>query len=271
MASAVLKSSSGSGSAFSIVALRAVLIASVLVGGTQISLAANQPAYLYTANVHSQDISAFMINADGTLTAVPGSPFVAGSGPQVGENGPDGVAVDPSERFLYVAHVGLGVFAFAINASNGALVGVPGSPFPDPRSAHGIVVDPSGKHVYIGDWSSGTVSGFTMDQQTGALTAIPGSPFPTGPFPQFNLAFLNDHLLYVPNSNQGGAGSVSGFLVDPQTGVLTNVPRSPFSAGSGPDWVVLHPSGKFIYVMGGFSSTYVYGFAADGNTGSLTP
>jgi 6-phosphogluconolactonase (cycloisomerase 2 family) len=271
MMSWVRKSNSGSRNAFSALALRAVLITSYWVISTEASLAATQPAYLYTANVHSQDISAFLINADGTLTAVPGSPFVAGSGTQFGENGPDGVAVDPSQRFLYVAHAGGNIFAFAINASNGALVGVPGSPFPDPRSPHGIVVDPSGKYVYVGDWSSGAVSAFTMDQQTGALAAIPGSPFPTGPFPQFNLAFLNEHLLYVPNSNQGGAGSVSGFSVDPQTGVLTDVPGSPFSAGSAPDWVAIHPSRKFIYVMDGFSSPYIYGFAADENTGSLMP
>jgi hypothetical protein len=67
-------------------------------------------------------LSAFSIGADGALSAVPGSPFSAGTGPY-------GVVVTPDSRDLYVANAGSNnVSAFSIGAE-GALSAVSGSPF----------------------------------------------------------------------------------------------------------------------------------------------
>lgn len=58
----------------------------------------------------------------GALTALPGSPFAAG-------DGPDGLMVDPSSRFLYAGNASpSNVSAFSIGA-DGSLTAVPGSPF----------------------------------------------------------------------------------------------------------------------------------------------
>jgi len=55
--------------------------------------------FLFTANRGSSNVSGFSINADGTLTAMSGSPFSSGSTPV-------DVTVDPSGSFVYTANFG---------------------------------------------------------------------------------------------------------------------------------------------------------------------
>jgi len=54
----------------------------------------------------------------------------------------------------------------------------------------------------------------------------------------------NHHIFATtPASNQ-----IAVYREDPNSGVLTQVSGSPFAAGDGPTSLVLHPSGKFLYV-----------------------
>ena len=80
--------------------------------------------FAYVANVDSNDISAYAINASsGALTQVQGSPFEAGTEPS-------GVAIDPTGKFAYVPNsYDNDVSAYVINASSGALTQLKGSPF----------------------------------------------------------------------------------------------------------------------------------------------
>ena len=123
-------------------------------------------------------MSAYAIDATtGALTAVPGSPFVAGTEPFA-------IAVDPKGKFVYVVNYRYGnVSAFAIDATSGALTQVTGSPFASDSYADGVAVDPKGKFVYVsngGPNSSGTVSAYKINATTGALKQIAGSPFFAG-------------------------------------------------------------------------------------------
>ena len=68
--------------------------------------------FLFAANTGSSNLSGFIINADGTLTAMSGSPFSVGSSPA-------DVTVDPSGAFVYVANFGgNSLSVFSINSSN---------------------------------------------------------------------------------------------------------------------------------------------------------
>ena len=78
------------------------------------------------ANDNDNTVSAYSIDSNGALKAVPGSPFATGITPT-------SVAVDPTSKFAYVANEGTfgvpsNVSAYSIG-SNGALTPVPGSPF----------------------------------------------------------------------------------------------------------------------------------------------
>jgi DNA-binding beta-propeller fold protein YncE len=78
--------------------------------------------FVYVANNGSNNVYGYMINGtSGALTAVFGSPFPAGSGPQA-------ITVDPTGQFAYVANL-FSSSVSAYNINGGSLSSVPGSPF----------------------------------------------------------------------------------------------------------------------------------------------
>jgi lactonase family protein with 7-bladed beta-propeller len=96
-------------------------------------------SFAYETNFASSNVSAYAIDPlAGTLTAVPGSPFSAGSGAIA-------VAIDPSGRFAYVANwFGDNVSAYAINSTDGSLTSITGSPFSAGLQPFALTVDPAG-------------------------------------------------------------------------------------------------------------------------------
>lgn len=145
--------------------------------------------FLYASNSQSSNISAFRIHQNGTLIAVPGSPFATG----ILEDcfSADGVpcegiplAASPDERYLFAAHPGQSkkfpgsseLYAYRI-AENGALVPVPGSPF----NAGGqrpfyLKVTPDGRFLAV-ILDLNVISMFRIGVG-GSLSPVPGSPFP---------------------------------------------------------------------------------------------
>jgi 6-phosphogluconolactonase len=84
-----------------------------------------RPRFAYVANLNSDTVSAFAIDAaTGALTPAPGSPFAAGVGPIA-------VTVDPTGRFAYVANAGSNdISGYTIDPASGGLSPIAGSPFP---------------------------------------------------------------------------------------------------------------------------------------------
>jgi len=94
--------------------------------------------FAYVTNESGNNVSAYSIGANGALTPVPGSPFLAGSLPV-------SVALDPTGKFAYLANEnGNNVSAYSIGA-NGALTPIPGSPFLAGSFPASVAVDPTGK------------------------------------------------------------------------------------------------------------------------------
>jgi hypothetical protein len=71
---------------------------------------------------------------------------------------------------------------------------------------------------------------------------------------------------YVANSN---GNNVSGYTINPTTGVLTPIAGSPFAAGFDPESVAVDPSGKFAYVANNDDNN-VSGYTINPTTGVLT-
>jgi 6-phosphogluconolactonase (cycloisomerase 2 family) len=63
---------------------------------------------------------------------------------------------------------------------------------------------------------------------------------------------------------------VSGFTIDAGTGILTEVPHSPFDAKPAPYSVAVDPAGRFVYV-GNDDDNHISAFAIDQATGAPTP
>lgn len=125
--------------------------------------------FLYVTDPVADTVSVYTYGANG----VPA--FSAKYG--VGMN-PQGVVVDPTGSFLYVANSGDGtVSAFTINAVNGLLTAVSGSPFtasglasPDSPTAVSVAMEPSGEYLYFASGDNHDIWAFSIAPATGALT-----------------------------------------------------------------------------------------------------
>jgi 6-phosphogluconolactonase len=225
--------------------------------------------FLYVANhgsdsAPSSDISAYTINAaSGALNAIQGSPFPTPSGPE-------GTAVDPTGKFLYVAGPSSsGVAVYSINAGSGALTSIPGSPFPAGPVPTAVAVHPTGKFVYV---LSVDLYVYSAATGSGALTAIQGSPFHTEGVTEALAIDPGGKYVFVGNSFPS---SVSVYSVNPDSGALTKVQGSPFQSGQGLSGLAVDPAGKFLYTVNSFPVFALYPFgvsayAINATTGALT-
>ena len=112
-------------------------------------------------------------NATGALTAA-GVPTPTGSGP-------DAVAVDPTDSYLYVANLASNsVSAYAIDSPPACLTELSNSPFAVGAEPTSLKIDPNGNFLYVTNFNDGNVTVLAIDPATGSLSAISGSPFGAG-------------------------------------------------------------------------------------------
>lgn len=158
--------------------------------------------------------------------------------------GAEGLAVDPSGRFAFVANLMSNatdlatISMYTINSSTGVL-----TPTAPPTVATGlspiaVTVDPSGRFAYVSNQDDGTISMYTINTSTGVLTPTTpatvsggGGPFAVtvGPYGKFAYA-------PVPYGN-----FVLQFTIDSVTGVLLPNTPSEVPAGNNPAWVAVDP------------------------------
>jgi len=185
--------------------------------------------YLYVA---ASQISIYNIDpTTGALAQIPDSPIEVGVAPT-------SIAVHPAGRFLYVANAAIDsafnpfcfVRAYAIDVSSGALSLVPGT---GGRVAAGdspsdMVLDPSGRFVYVSNIDSNNVSAYTINSTNGGLIEVPGSPFAGGGFgvraigvdPTGKFVYLGG----VTGSKLGDLnGWVQAYTIEALSGALTPI------------------------------------------------
>jgi 6-phosphogluconolactonase len=183
---------------------------------------------------------------------------------------PFALTAQNNNQYAYVAIADSGqVFGYRLNATNGNLTPLEGSPFTNSNLDGGssIAADPAGRFLYATSQyapNNKNVIGFRIDRPTGRLTPIPGSPFGAGAVASAIAIDPSGRFAYVSNF-QGN--SVSAFKIDQSTGGL--LPIASYAAGSTPVAVTVDPLGKFVYVANGFSND-VSGYAINQATGALT-
>jgi DNA-binding beta-propeller fold protein YncE len=217
-----------------------------------------------------ESITPFSVNSDGSLVPSPVVP--------VGDR-PEGTAVTPDARFLYVAtSQTAGVRGYSI-ASGGALTEVAGSPFASGGlTTTGVAVTPSGNRLLVTNRGSGagSVAVYDINQATGTLTSVAGSPFA--------VAELEDPsgIAIAPNGGRAFVAGDAGATFDPvvavldinqTTGALSQVAGSPFLSGGKNSFpAVISPDGERLFignVQGGSPTISVLDVSPA--TGALTP
>lgn len=136
--------------------------------------------------------SVWVLNLDphsGSLSPVAGSPFMVGFPNR--PNDPGAVALDPGGQFAYVittigspsgVDTAGGVWGFKVDSGDGSLRPIAATPYRTGDSPSNVIIDPSGKFVYIANRENDSVSAYKIDA-SGALTPVSGSPFTVMPEP----------------------------------------------------------------------------------------
>jgi 6-phosphogluconolactonase len=144
---------------------------------------------------------------------------------------PSGVAIDPCNRFAYVANgISNSVSAYTIcsianlnsqppcpSPPDFSLHEITGSPYPSGDAPGPMAVNPYGGFLYVVDTGSNQISGYEISASKGTLTSFGGAPVVTGSGPN-SIAIRNDDTwLFVANLN---AGTVSQYAITPSDGLL---------------------------------------------------
>lgn len=235
--------------------------------------------FLYAVDAGSDDVAAFSVATDGTLTFI-------GDYPTDGTS-PGSIAIDPTGTYLYVLNTGTlpstasgdsgGITGFTIGTS-GALTPIQGSAQPlsatsyvDPSE---VAFSPDGSYLVVTEKLAGSVPG-TIDiyPVSAGVAGAPVSTASTGAIP-FGFQFtpsgtlVVSNVVAIANTNLGTATSYTATA----QGALTVVSGSVADNQSAPCWIALNPAGTIAYASNTLSgSISAYSIGATGALALVPP
>jgi 6-phosphogluconolactonase len=231
------------------------------------------------ANYGGGSVAVLPIGADGALK--PASAFIQHTGSSINasrqkEPHAHSVIVDPSDRFVYVADLGIDrVMIYRLDGAKGSLV-ANDPPFAATEPGAGprhFALHPRGRFAYVINELVNTVTAFGRDPERGGLTPLQTiSTLPAGqqPLPSYSTAEVLVHpsgkFLYGSNR---GHDSITVFSIDEKSGRLTFVETQP-TQGSTPRGLGIDPTGAYL-IAGNQRSDSVVVFRINQETGRLTP
>jgi 6-phosphogluconolactonase len=220
--------------------------------------------FLFFAGFLAGNVTSYSITpGTGTLT-------VAGTAPASNSNNrPESMTIDPSGRFVYVSNTGLNtVSTFVVNRTTGALTAaadtvLPNSPGNSAGSSPiGIVTDPTGKFLYVAEYTY--VVCYSIDQTSGVLTPL---ATPTVPGTDYFTLRLDPTGKYIYGTS-GRSNSVSLYSINASTGALTFSGNT--ATGNGATDIGLTVDGTHAYVIDRDDQTISL-FNMNETSGGLTP
>jgi 6-phosphogluconolactonase (cycloisomerase 2 family)/DNA-binding winged helix-turn-helix (wHTH) protein len=121
------------------------------------------------------------------------------------------------------------------------------------RNAH-IPNVQSVRWVYVSDYSENAILGYKVNPANGVLEPTVKRASKTGEHPASIAVSVDRDYVYVANrgraDGQCGQGcNISGYAKDPVSGALVELDGSPYPAEKGPIAIVVHPTGRFVYVV----------------------
>lgn len=143
------------------------LMGAVNITNMAVNCISNIGKYAYATNNNlSGTVSMFSVGANGGLTLLSPSTVSTGASPQAC------IAIHPAGTFLYVASNNIvSMYSIANSQLSSLRVAVVNTTI-NPQS---IAIDPVGTFVYVSNWSSSTISMFSINTE-GTLTALRASP-----------------------------------------------------------------------------------------------
>jgi 6-phosphogluconolactonase (cycloisomerase 2 family) len=216
--------------------------------------AAPKTENLYVADSVNYLVLNYSVSSSGSLILVPTSTTTGfPTGPV-----PDGVAVDPCNRFVYVANAGPNNTGNSVSAykicttvsqpncpvADYRLLPVAGSPFPAGDSPGPMSADAYGNFLYVVNTGSNNLSAYRISPTTGALAPLSPATVATGLGPNSIAVRSDDTWMFVANIGTQGTGSqtVSEYGIVPSTGGL--LPQTPITSFDYPSGVAVTQTGN---------------------------
>lgn len=200
---------------------------------------AYNPGGSVTSTANPGWVFGYAVGSGGALTPTPNSPYQAGVRPS-------GMAPDPTNRFLYITdYASNDLIGYQIQP-NGVLTFLVNGPFKTGNEPSGVTIDPRGIYLYVSNELDSSVTGYIIALQTGTPSALVNSNasaiYATDTQP---VAITVDPALgrFVFTANHLG-DSVSGFFLNPDSGVLTQSLQTPYPTGALPTALVSIPHGN---------------------------
>jgi 6-phosphogluconolactonase len=234
----------------------------------------------------TEDILSLKLDtATGSLTQTSDTPISAFS---------TGFTADPNGKFFYLSSSFLGtVDSYALDPSSGAPtpaqqfqisppICVPFGCLPPPNGPGPLAITPDGKFIFYGSNTVGTTDQVIggLASNSGNLSLVPGSPFQADQGPFVLGVHPSGRFIYTENIDASSINlpipfalqSISGYSVE-TNGALSPVPQSPFSVPVGLQMgtLLIHPSGKYLYINAGPTSNSISGWSVDQTTGEISP
>ena len=188
---------------------------------------------------------------------------------------PNWIGIDPTGQFLYVANTGNGTSGSATIAvfRLAAVSGLPTGPAVT-HAAPGVWTlgfHPSGRFLYAALRNANSTVPYQIDKTDGTISAVDAGVSGAAE-PMSVVVGPDGRFAYVAYRNNGGAGTIGQYAIDPTSGVLVP-PVSPFQDGIAPLDLVIDVTGHFLYsANSGTDSVSAYAIgAADGFLQPLTP
>ena len=222
--------------------------------------------YLITPYYVPGKVTVYQFREEGTLQSEPSDTHSTGEHAH-------GVAIDPSNRFVFVSHTcpTNSIFQFQFDSSTGTLS--PNAPAQvSPESEDGprhICFHPSQPLVYADNEQGSSVTAYKFDASNGTLSAFQTLPtLPEGYDGSNSCARLEIHpsgkFLYVANR---GHDSIAGYAINPN-GSLKSVGY--FPTEKTPRSFRIDPNGKFL-ISAGESADRLALYRIDAEAGYLYP
>ena len=213
---------------------------------------------VYVANFLDGTISVF--GADVVTGALTPLPTVTA------EVGARDLAVHPGGEWFYALNGLSGeISRYAVESGTGELnrlspdTGLGGM-------AQAMAIDPMGDYLFVTVGDALSISVFEIDGETGDLEFVHSVPTPM--VPADLVVDPSGRFVYVPS----GTHYISGFELDTTKGMLTSIPGSPFTVGTGtptPMSAAVSANGRFLYTANSLDDE-VGQFAIDSESGALT-
>jgi 6-phosphogluconolactonase (cycloisomerase 2 family) len=187
-----------------------------------------------------------------------------------------------TNTFLYVAEAYIPpnavvattgtILGFVENPKDGSLVPIPGPSnggFNAGNSPSSLIVDLTGKYVYMTDKQQNEVFGFQIANATSGVlnTGLVSSPYATGQYPVSITIEPRDQYVYVANYN---SATVSSYTLNLANGSLGASAGSNFSTTTAPTCVTVESElGIYLYTSD-YLNASVSGGQLSPNTGQLS-